>query len=325
MGKSFKVKITESLYRYFQRADRRPGHLIQFLIGLVANVVEAPRVHGVRRRLASLQLEPDWAHPGDLPAIELLMVAAEKDLAILKYSVASALENSLNHISTVIVVTQSQAVDKVFALLAPVVGTRKLTVLDENDLLDAEVRDLLLEAFEDRYGWVLQQFLCLAFTKESNAEGVLVLDSDTLLLRRRAFLGGGKQVLHPTTEHHDPYYRFLRRLDPLFGEEDHTFVSHHMLMQPTFLRHVLKRTGNSDLKSLALRAIQNADKNTPSPFCIEFELYGQALMRLKPDSVVLCKWSNVGVARPLIMSQLSYEQLSNSYAKYASISLHDYI
>jgi hypothetical protein len=305
--------------------DRRPGRITYSLVGLFAFFVETPRLTGFLRRLASLQLQPDWAYQGELPKIDLLMVVADKDVAVLEYSVASALKNSLNEVSRVLVVTQRQSVDKVLTLLTPIVGTRGLTVFDENDVLDTEIRALLFEAFADRYGWVLQQFLCLAITMESDAAGVLVLDSDTLLLRERAFLAGGQQVLHPTTEHHDPYYVFLRQLDPLFGKEQHTFVSHHMLMQPAFLRSVLDRTGNSDLKLLALRAIENASKDTFSPFCIEYELYGQALMRLRPDSVTLCKWSNIGVDRPSTMSPAAYEKLLVDYGKYASISLHDYI
>lgn len=321
----FRIRATNKFYEYFQREDRSPEKLVAFPLWLMKPFIRAERLRGIRIRIATLALEAEWDYPENLPPIELLVVVADKDFPILPYAIESALENSLNEIVKVVIVAQAHAIQEARTVVSTVVPNNKLLVINEDDLLDVEIRKQLKFSMRNRYGWALQQFLCLAYTQQSQAEGVLVLDADTLLIRPRAFMGDGKQILMPTLEHHHPYYDFLSQLDPVYNNTTHSFVSHHMLFQPLFLNQILDRICNKDLHLLALTATSNLVLSSESPFCLEYELYGQALWKLKPEAVQLCKWSNLGIQRPTELPQTLLRDVTRTYKGYASISFHDYI
>jgi len=321
----FRIRATDRFYDYFQREDRSPKKLVALPLWLIGPFISAERLQGIRLRIETLSFDTDWDVPENLPPIELLMVVAEKDFPILPHAVESALKNSLNEIAKVVIVTQNQVLEEVREIVSAIVQNRELLIIDEDDLLDADIRKQLKVSLRNRYGWALQQFLCLAYTQQSQAEGVLILDADTLLVRPRAFIGDGKQILMPTLEHHHPYYEFLHQLDPLYENTSHTFVSHHMLWQPLFLRQILDRICNQDLHLLALAAISNSILSDESPFCVKYELYGQALWKLNPEAVQLCKWSNLGIQRPAKLPETFLRDITKTYRAYASISLHDYI
>lgn len=317
--------MLDRAYEHYLRIDRSPSRAFDAGLTALRPLIGPDRVRGLERRLSTLRLPLDPLGPIDGPPIELLMVATQKDFPILPASIASALGCSLNPISKVVVVTPSNCVDQVGPLLKDVVDPDLLSVIDEDSLLEDDLRAELRAHFSARYGWILQQFLCLAYVSGSRAAGVLVLDSDTLLTRKRLFLAGGRQILTPSLERHQPYYDFLRNLSPLFGSEDLTFVSHHMLWQPSVLNEILEIVCEGQLKVLADKVVAGADMGQASPLCVKYELYSHGLLALHADRAVLAKWSNTSASRAQTTRPVMPHVEGTKYEKYASVSCHDYV
>lgn len=308
-------RFKDGWYVYYSRADRRPSAIWQLAAGLLP---EAQRIE-ILRRIRTLQLPMDPLESADPPAIELLLVAVSKDFPTLGLAASAAIRYSRNPISRVVVITPENEVSEAEELLAEMALPVSCQVLSEDDVLEAVARTILRERFGARYGWVLQQFLCLAYASASRAAGVLVLDSDTILVRERLFFDGQRQLLMPTLEHHEPYYLLLRRLSSLFPTETNSFVSHHMLWQPAVVQELLAIVCDGDFVRFAEMTASMAEMDTLSPVSLDYEFYAQGIAVLHPEKVKLAKWSNAsaeGGDRP----HLRERQLRNSH--FASLSFH---
>jgi hypothetical protein len=270
-----------------------------------------------------LQPESEVAIDELYPPIELLFVTASKDFPTLRIAVSAAIDACILHKTVeVSVVVPQQNLEECKVLLP-----QHVRVIPETVYLSEGEIDLLKKRFGKRYGWVLQQVVKVRHVVNSKSQGVLVVDSDTLLLKARFWFDeSGKQLLAPTWEYHPEYYRFLSSHGIGTIKPQYTFVPHHMLMQPMILREALLKANWLSENYLLSALLNDSDKNDNSPFCIEYELYAQYLISTYPHLVVLRKWSNLSVARDSLNPVgASAEKIANNYKDYYSVSLHDYL
>ncbi|HBJ73070.1 MAG TPA: hypothetical protein DDY88_05050 [Actinobacteria bacterium] len=305
-------------YLRYSRVDRRPSALWSW----PARFLPAAQRAEIMRRVRSLQLPVDPLESADPPSIEVLLVTTRKDFPTLVHAASSTIKHSRNPVSRIVLVTPEGDVEDARALMQELALPVETLVLSEDAVLNEQARTRLREHFGWRYGWVLQQFLCLAYTITSEAPGVLILDSDTVLSRDRLFFDGRRQILMPTLEHHAPYYVFLRNVNPLFGTETNSYVSHHMLWQPSILCELLQIVCDGDLGILAKYATQYADMETASPFCVDYELYAQGIMAVHPELVALAKWANSPAGREDLSTDLERHP---GYSRFASVSFHSFL
>ena len=260
------------------------------------------------------------------PEIEILFVSTKKDFEVLLHSIKFARIATAHHGSAKVVVI----VPKSELLLAS--GTLKnlegkVEIHAEESFLSENIIRSIKDRFAGRAGWVIQQLLKTSYVSTSSSNGVLVIDSDTLLLTKRVWLEhDGTQILTPSWEYHKPYYEFLEAHLGITSYPKFTFVSHHMLMQPEIMREALSASGWSNLDNLVEELILESDPTENSPFCIEFELYGQYIYKNHSNLVNLCKWGNLGVARTSfsIDDQIA-KSVSQWSRNFASVSLHSYL
>jgi hypothetical protein len=203
----------------------------------------------------------------------------------------------------------------------------QISVMNEEIFIESQLLLQLRSSFGFRAGWVIQQILKVSFVMNSQAPGVLVIDSDTLLLEPRLWLDDeGNQILTPTWEYHSAYYKFLNFRGTSRVRPKYTFVSHHMLMQPWILREAFSSAGWKALDELIMTLVAVPISKEKSPFCIEYELYAQYMINHYPNLVRLEKWSNIGFARNgKSMTGIEKEVISNFKGRYASVSLHAYL
>jgi len=259
------------------------------------------------------------------PKIELLSVASGKDLEILALSLKSAIRFSLNPISKVIVICPSLEVDKFTLELSRHKIHGSVVILDEDTILSQEFRAKVKQYFGVRYGWVLQQFLSLEYILQSSASGILMTNADTIQLREVHWLSdNGNQVLMASTSFHEPYYELLSHMFGFRRNPRFSFITHHMLFQPTLLRSIFGNRGYYRVMEILNAAIQYVNSNEPSPLCIEFEPYGQGLLVDYPENVFLKKLANIGISRTNIDIELTVATYGTT-PRYNSISLHDYL
>lgn len=280
------------------------------------------------RRVRALSLPNDLnLSESGYPEIEILTVAAAKDFEVLPYTLKSAIRNSKNPVKRITVICPEQQVESCFQIIKDSGIQENVNVLNENEIIEESVRTTIREKFGARYGWVLQQALATYFIGNSNAAGILLINADTVLINQAHWLDGiGNQILMPSLEFHEPYYKLLRTVMKFKITPRNTFITHHMLFQPECLRTIIKYQGYSNVLEFINAAIMEANADEPSSMCIEFEPYAQGMLKYYSNRVTLKKFSNLGVQRTQEnlrkLEQLVEKELSYPYN---SVSLHDYL
>lgn len=312
---------------YYDRRDKRPGVIALAFSPLSRQLARVRERGAISRRWVSARLPVQDSNVTglDLPSIELLVVSAEKDFGTLSNCIRQAHITSKNPVVKTTLIVPSDSLQRAKELSMS--WNLLVEVLSEDSFVSPDLAKRLKKTFGDRYGWILQQYLTVRFVSESRSEGVLVVDADTILLRPQTWLTKeGQQILSVSSEYESRYYYFLSSLGISSQNPRHTFVTHHMLMQPNFMKKALESAGFSEPDQLAKEVCDFAVRESQNVFCIEFELYAQWLVEHRRERAVLTKFSNrtVSMDREPI-SDLTLARLINKASKkFVSISLHEY-
>ena len=159
-------------------------------------------------------------------SIELVIVSTSKDFDILPDSINYALRALRPYtISGVRVIVPSRDIAACQKLL---MGCEyQVEIVDESELVSQKHFKKLTHVFGNRNTWVLQQLLKVQGVLTSKSDAVLILDSDTVLLRPRPwFSPAGHQILMPSMEYNDSYYQFLAKLNISELVPQYSFISH---------------------------------------------------------------------------------------------------
>jgi hypothetical protein len=260
------------------------------------------------------------------PEIEILFVSTQKDFSILPNSILSAMRATSHHRQVkVVVIVPDKEVSCAKEQITNLIDGIKIQA--ESQYISEEQFESIRQRFKSRAGWVIQQILKVEYVSRSTAPGVLVVDSDTILLSKREWLTEDlRQILCPSWEWHEPYYAFLAHVGFDRRNLKHSFISHHMLMQPKYMREARAFVSWQETDVLIRYLIDNADSNQSSPFCIEFELYAQFMLENHPEKVTLVKWSNIGIPRNAVGIRRQVDVIQAELkGKFASVSLHSYL
>jgi hypothetical protein len=276
----------------------------------------------------SFQFEGKENHSPASPTIEILFVAARKDFRTLELAINAAIETCRGMISRISIVVPDQDLAHCKAIVASCASSEiEITIKSESSVLDVSLVKLIFSQFGARGGWILQQVLKLEYVRNSPSEGVLVIDADTVLVKNRTWLNtDGSQALMPSWEYHRPYFDFLSTLPPFNSKVPFyprfSFVSHHMLMQPSIVKEIYRACDWNGPKNLVDYLCLRSNTNSQSPISIDYELYGHFLLLNHPEKVNLVKWGNTSTS---YTENISIELLNKRFSHFASISLHTYL
>jgi hypothetical protein len=312
-----KSAVLDRIYEHYQRIDRCPPRFVESLPPLG----ESERRERLEDRVRALRLPVDPLAGQPMPSIEVLLVAAPKDFALLGSVTRHSIANAGNPVSHVTFIVPEAATDQASKIAEALNSSVTVEVVSEDDVIDSHTRDLVLATFGERYGWILQQLLAVAHVSTASSAGVLVLDADTLLLRPRVLLTGTRQVLMESLEHHYPYFEFIESLDSRFAGARASHVTHHMLQQPDVTRSILAEFCGGEVGALARLVCERTARTTVSAVCVDYELYAQGLIALFPERAIRAKWSNATVGRRAA-TDTSLRALAK---RYCSVSLHHYV
>jgi len=314
-----KSRLVDKCYVHYQRVDRTPPSWAGGVLGWTVN--DRLRRRQINERMSTLRLPVDPLLGHQPSPLEVVIVAAGKDFRTLPYSAASALHRTGHPIEKLSLIVPGKDVAAARRIASSLTSTALVVVVSEDEILEASLRNDLRVKFASRYGWILQQFLCLEAVTRSDAPGVLLIDADTILMRPRVLLAEGVQVLFESLEHHEPYYRFLQELSPIFTQMVGSHVTHHMLQQPDILRSILMTTSDGSVTELARHVVEHADTREPSGVSLDYEFYAQGALELFPERIVKAKWANRHV-RPPEAGPLNRWKPNRMSKKYCSISAH---
>jgi hypothetical protein len=257
--------------------------------------------------------------------IDLIFVVTKKDFSVLKYSLPKAIEaiapELRGHIRLIVPTLDVNECKALF-----VNHHTDVRVSDEDTLINEFDRNVLKVKFGNRYTWVLQQVLKVAAVLESSSKASLIVDADTILLREREwFSASGQQILMPSDEFNSDYYSFLTQFGLCKNPPEHTFVSHHMLIQKSFMIEALRAIGVTSIHDLVALLNSDVDIISQSPVCIDYELYAQFMCMFYPKKVLLENWSNIGISSRRL-TQTCDSPLKMAILKffYNSVSFHSW-
>ena len=280
------------------------------------------------RQLRAVSLSEDLKlETESLPPIEILSVAAGKDLEFLGFTLSSAVKFSKNEIKKISIICPKKDVGRCQELILKTPLPCEVSIIDEETQIKEVIRNQLHDRFGRRYGWVLQQLLALNYILNSNAHGILLLNADTIIMREVEWVDSSRnQILMASVEYHEPYYKFLHKILHFSLNPKYTFVTHHMFFQPLLYKAILEKRGFSSLESLVKVVIEQSDRNESSPFCIEFEPYAQGMLQDFAGYVRLRKFSNLSMLRtPENISSVRNIIDNDLSSEYNSVSFHDYL
>jgi len=268
-----------------------------------------------------------------IPEIEMCIPCTEKDLALLRTVIHAAVTNSKNRINLIRIVVPALQVGIFQKYLGDDFNHLNLIIVSEADLLGDLIPLCASIAPASRRGWLIQQvvkFMCVLTSAE---DGVLILDSDTVITQQRTWLGSDQaQILMISEEFHAPYqHHFIKFQASLKPEElpqgnpRVSFVTHHQLMQPAFLREMF---GGDYMWRFGLETwIKAVNFAGDSPAC-EYHCYGSFMVTNNANRLHFARWGNIAVPRSDV--RVSYQNLDlvklrTEFPDSLSISMHSYL
>lgn len=259
------------------------------------------------------------------PDIELVIVATQKDFKILGDSIKAALRSSVNRIKLLSIVVPPQDILICKHLMENLNIEINYLVINENDIINQNLRKVIKESSDNRYGWLIQQFIKINLALTSQSEGVLVLDADTLLLGRNIWLDqDGNQKLVVANYKYQPYFDFLRDLGFLVIKPKFSFVTHHMLFQPNIMKSILKFLGCESFESFVYKVLEAKNNNKVESLSIDFELYGQFALNTFSQKMRLARFCNLSLSFSEVNRNEIFFNVDKYSKEYNSISFHSW-
>jgi hypothetical protein len=261
----------------------------------------------------------------DLPEIEILMVSKREDFIVLRKSLESALSMSFNPVKKISIIVPDLELNTCKEYLIDCVHYNKISFIPEKSVLAPEIFELIHSERPDKFGWILQQVLVASYVINSKSDYILVLDSDTILLRPKVWVDKhSRQLLMPTQELHKPYYDFLCSSSNVYKHPRNSFMSHHLLIQTKIFSEIFGMYNGSVLSALQ-KAFKFSSKAESSPFDLKYEIYSQYLLIKYPELIELNKWANLSLARSDLTGFESSDVIKYSLTqRYNSVSFHSW-
>jgi hypothetical protein len=261
----------------------------------------------------------------DIPSIEILIVCESKDIQTLPFCIKQAVKHSVNRVKKISIVVPNREILLFGSLTIDLETYIPIEIMQEDDLISLESRNLIKSKMGKRYGWALQQFLTVAFTLKSSFRGVLAIDADTILILNQQWLDSkDHQVLLESYEYNFDYYDLLKKVSRHFDTIEKTFITHHMLFQPKYLLETLNLIGATNIEEFIEIIISNINSKSQSPVCAEFEPYAQFMYKYRRAQVEILKFCNISYRRDEILDLDEFIRLAEKDGQYKSISLHTY-
>lgn len=256
----------------------------------------------------------------DVP-IDILIPTIESEIEMIPITITFARRNLLHPIRNIYLV--APASPKIISMAQQL----DCIFVDENTVLPIKLTDIFYFPSGcggcDRRGWLFQQFLKLSCDEICESEHVLVIDTDTLLIRPQTYTYKNYTLLQCSDEYHQPYRDVYKKL---IGEEakgPFSFVSHTTLFEKSKVKHFKQHIENLHRKPWFQAIMDLMDKNEPSAFS-EHESYAQFVVSFYPDSFIQLYFFNNSLLsrRKHLAPFLSGKLQVDPYMK--SISFHYY-
>jgi hypothetical protein len=279
------------------------------------------------------------------PTIDVLIPFHPKDIGLLSHCLLNVLQNSINPIGTVRIVTTAKGVklaEEELKTLKSKLSLRnfQLEVIDERVFLPAEILETC-NSFGEGSGWLIQQSIKLWNAVVNQRVPTVVLDSDTLIVQRILWLDIDEKSLVFANFHENNVSDFFAQIFPniIRTKNDFGYVSHFVLMKPHIVLKLLLQIEKSaryqihrSQKKKEMNVIEARYANVISMLlneCMfnfsEYDVYAKAALKFEPDKTLISKWSNLSLDVNEKIDNATLERLLiEMKPNYLSLSIHTF-
>ena len=242
---------------------------------------------------------------------DIVFLCHEKDVKILKNSIRYAKKNIIGY-RKIFIVSKKNYLPK----------RKDLSFFGERNYPFTK-DDIKKYAPAGRAGWYYQQFLKLYFLNvagEEALDNVLIVDADTMFIRKTTFFENEIPLYNVDIGHHQPYYDILEKVFG-FGKQTNEYsgTTHHMLFQRKYIEEILSVRGKSKAKEFWKIIMANIDTTTESSLS-EQDLYFNYMLKHHLAKVKIRK-----------MRFMNFPHYGDSWIKlfkilgYSYLSSHEYL
>jgi|WetSurMetagenome_2_1015567.scaffolds.fasta_scaffold255328_2 hypothetical protein len=221
----------------------------------------------------------------DVP-IDVVIPTIEKDYDCLR-EVIESIRNYVSHpINRIYIVSRNQSD------IADFCRSNNAFLVDEDSVLGYSKKRINYNFNgRDRSGWLFQQLLKLRVDTYTSCENILVVDSDTVFLRPKAFIYKGKTVFDQSDELHLPYFKVLNQLLGSISKPVASYIVHYMLFNRLRLREMRAEIEKNIRLPWDEAIILKTDYSSNSGFS-EYETYGNYMKKRHRNEMIENYWFN---------------------------------
>lgn len=183
---------------------------------------------------------------------------------------------------------------------------------------DTVVPGLQLSSYSgNRWGWYFQQILKLGIADRIKSEYYLIVDADTVFLKKvPLFSPTGKPLYSTDRQIHAPYFETFEHLFGFPAEPKFSYIVHHMLFNK---QRIIEMRMQIKSKNLAWHLAIVECMEQQRPFS-EYESYGQYMQKMHSDEYalrpLLCSDIWITPTRLLIRRLATYYDLCSFHSHY---------
>jgi len=282
---------------------------------------------------------------GIYPEIDILIPFHPKDIALLTPCLANLLQNSINPVGTIRVVTTNLGVPIVQRELKSLSGEFilqdiSLDVVSESDFLPTTVLEAC-HSLGEGSGWLIKQSIFFWNSIKNPKNPTVVIDSDTLIIQKILWLDEeNKSNVFANFHENDLSDFFIEKFPNILRvEKDFGFVSHFVLVKPHVVLNFLLQVERSrkfteyasdlsiDEKDLEVRlanVLRLLILECMFNFC-DFDFYAKAALKIEPEKTLICKWSNLAINVQDNLEDATLKKfLFKNRESFLSVSLHTF-
>jgi hypothetical protein len=215
--------------------------------------------------------------------IDIAIVTIDKDIETLQFSIDSIKKCVRHPIKRIVIITRQ---DDCFISFCENNGYE---FINENEILGYGKENF--DNMRGRGGWLFQQLLKLGYERYSESDHYLVVDSDTVFLKRRIFKYNNTTFFDYSDEHHNPYKVAFNNLMGFDYSYRLSFVTHYMLFEKKKL-HEFKQYIEKKHSCKWDEAIIKCSDYSHSSCFSEYETYGNFFGHFYKNEIKRYYWFN---------------------------------
>jgi len=260
----------------------------------------------------------------------LTFFCSEKDLDVLPFSIVSARLNT-TCVNQIIVVAPEKIRERIQSIFFQINELQNLVFLSDEYLLGR----YLAHSSSQLAGATKMQMLKIASLFEINYEYAMLIDGDTIILRKRAWVGDNKIIIQVAQEYLLRHQNFNHLYFKNLKNYGLGFVTHHQILPISKIKEELfQESGINDL-AFAMQKHFNSKNNWGHVYPSEWQIMGQFVFGMKSPKPIPVQFSNVGMSKtslPILQetglkrTQIEDEiiKIQRKAPKLGSLSLHSY-